>query len=138
MNDLFANIYELWGGALLDGFSNDMYTYDLYLPIGLTMVFSTLAWMVIYYYLINHPRFNNLWSWLLWLVLIAAINFGASYYISTGGLDSIYFEDTGELPPYYSEFYTLSLINACWAIVFAIVWSFVVKWWSVNCRRTPA
>ena len=59
MNDLFAPLYEGWGLFYLDNFSDDLYNARLYIPIGLTMLLSSLALMGVYYYVINHTPLQS-------------------------------------------------------------------------------
>lgn len=47
----------------------------MFIGIGLTMLVITLLVAVCYYYIINHPRLNNWWGWLIFLGINAVINF---------------------------------------------------------------
>lgn len=132
MNDLFAPLYEGWGLFYLDNFSDDLYNSSLYIPIGLTLVLSAAALMAVYYYVINHPRFNRWYHWLLYAVIIGAINFGVAYYISYQTISELYEQD-----PYQSQYYTFGLVNFLYALVFSFLFSYILRWWSINCATTP-
>ena len=132
MNDLFAPLYEGWGLFYLDNFSDDLYNARLYIPIGLTMLLSSLALMGVYYYVINHPRFNRWYHWLLYVVLIGLLNFGVAYFISYNEISQLYEQD-----PYNSQYYTFGLVNFLYTCLFSTLFSYLIRWWSINCATTP-
>ena len=132
MNDLLAPLYEGWGLFYLDNFSDDLYNNRLYIPIGLTLLLSSVALMGIFYYVINHPRFNRWYHWLFYVMLIGALNFGVAYYISYTTLSQLYEQD-----PYQSQYYTFALVNFLYAVVFSFLFSYLLRWWSVNAATTP-
>jgi len=136
MNDLFASVYEGWGIFWLGEFSNDLYSNNLYLPVALTLLISSVIWMVVYYYVIDHPRFARPWHWLIWMLVLCAINFAAANYITFSKLTELYTSLERDLP-YYSEFTTFSFINALWTFIFAFIVSLLIKGRSVMCKRTP-
>jgi len=136
MNELFAAIFEGWGWFRLGDFSNDLYNNLLYTPIGIIMVATSITWMVIYYYVIDHPRFSRPWHWLIWILILCAINFAASNYITSWKLTELYTSLEKDVP-YYSEFTTFSIVVAVWTYVFAFMISLLIKRKSVMCKRTP-
>lgn len=132
MNDFFAPIYEGWGAFYLDNFSDDLYNERLYIPIGWTLLLTALGLMAVYYYVINHPRFNRWFHWLIYVLIIGSINFAVAYFISYNEISILYEED-----PYSSEYYTFSLVNFLWALAFCLLFSFGIRWWSTNSSTTP-
>lgn len=134
MNDFFANWYELL--AYFNGFSNDMYDNNLYLPIGLWMILSPVIILIGYYYLLNSSRFSKRWYWLLIVVVLCAVNFGIAYHTSYNELVYLYEQQNAELP-YNIEFFSFSFINALWTLIVSFVFSMIIKWGSKQCRRTP-
>ena len=134
MNDFFANWYELL--ADLGNFSNDMYSNDLYITIGLCMLLIPIALLTLYYYAVNSVKFSRWWHWLLLVVVLCAINFGIAYSVSYNELSYMYEQQNTTLP-YEIEFLSFSLVNMLWTLVVAFVWSMLIKWGSKNCRRTP-
>ena len=132
MNDLLAPLYEGWGLFYLDNFSDDLYNNRLYIPIGLTLLLSSAALMGVFYYVINHPRFNRWYHWLFYVFLIGALNFGVAYYISYTTLSQLYEQD-----PYQSQYYTFALVNFLYTLVFSFLFSYLLRWWSVNAATTP-
>jgi hypothetical protein len=136
MNEFFADLYEYWGLAYLDGFSNDMFNGNLYILIGIWMLSLSFVGMFIYYYVINHPRYNKWYHWFIVVLGLTAINFAIAYSNSYNGLFNLYEEQNVNLP-YSTEFFIFSFINAIWSFVFSFVFSLVIKWGSRNCKITP-
>ncbi|HOY30360.1 MAG TPA: hypothetical protein PKW80_00635 [Bacteroidales bacterium] len=136
MNDFFGLIYELGGLFYIDNFSEDLFDNNLYLPVGLTLFISGLVFMAAYYYLVNHPRFNRWYHWLFYIALVGIINFLVAYFITKNNLTIIY-ENEGNTLPYYGQFYTFSLINFIYTLLWCTVVSFIIRWGSRNCSTTP-
>lgn len=136
MNEAFASLYEGWGIFWLGNFSNDLYNNNIYMPVGLILLGSTLVWMAIYYYLIDHPSFAKWYHWLIWLLLLCTANFIVANSMSFTRLDALYAAQGKELP-YYMEFSTFGFVNALWAFILGFVVSLMIKGKSVMCKRTP-
>jgi len=136
MNDLFAPFYEGWGLFYLNNFSDDLFNNKLYMPVGLTLLISGLVFMVVYYYVINHPRFNRWFHWIFYVLFLCLLNFIYAYFTTKNELSLIY-ENNGTPLPYSFEFYTFSLVNAFWVFLWAIILSFIIRWGSKNCSTTP-
>ena len=86
IQDFIANIYELWGGAYFEGFSDDMYDINAYLPIFLWMIISIVIVCVTYYYVINSTRLNRWYWWGTFNLATSLLNFGIAWGISHGKL----------------------------------------------------
>lgn len=91
LDDFFAMLYEA-GGAITIG-QNGQFSFDLYLN-GLYSLFGMLAWLSslvflsVFYFAINHPRFNR---WYHWLLVNGIVSFGnglASYFIAKNTFDA--------------------------------------------------
>jgi hypothetical protein len=77
MEDLFGNLYcwfeSLFGQSLADhlwGYSCETLSYsnsNAFYGIGVITFAISLIMAITYYYVINHPRFNRWWSWLIML-----------------------------------------------------------------------
>ena len=132
MNDLLAPLYEGWGLFYLDNFSDDLYNNHLYIPVGLTLILSSLVLVGVYYYVINHPRFNRWFHWLGYVAVIGVINFGVAYYTSYDTISRLYEQD-----PYQTQYYTFGLVNFLYALLFSLLFSYLLRWWSINCATTP-
>ena len=155
LNNLFAAIYELligfYGDNLAlhmygdypcptDGFSNQ----SLYVPIGLFMILSSLVIAGIFYYAINHPRFNRWWHWLIILLLNSGINFLLGFYRTFIDLtsDSIcpdLVKDSESGFQYITTFNCIGFgfVNSVIALFAFILFSFIIRWWSINCSTCP-
>ncbi|TDE04278.1 hypothetical protein [Flavobacterium sandaracinum] len=141
MNDFFAILYEgtfLGDLFYLDGFSNDMFEANAYMSIGLTMLLSSAFLEFIYYYFIsNYSGFYKKRFWLIWILVIGIINFGAAYYQSTIAIEDFYSTSTEGSPYSFTEYFTFSMVNAIWAIIFSFLFSIVLKFKSVKASKTP-
>lgn len=82
MGEFFGSIYcwledffgielanYLWGESSPEQLSN------MFIGIGLSMLCITFVIVVFYYYVVNHPRLNNWWGWLIFCSINAIINF---------------------------------------------------------------
>ena len=136
MTQVFASIYELGNLFYFPGFSDDMYENDLYMTIGWFMIVSSLIWMIIYYIVIDHPKFARWYHWLLWVAALALINFGFAYYWTTTELEFIY-EEMDQIVPHSSEFANYSIVNALWSMVLGLLLSPLLKLRATSTRRTP-
>lgn len=151
MGEFFGSIYcwledffglelanYLWGESSPEQLSN------MFIGIGFTMIITSIAFVVIYYYVVNHPRLNNWWGWLIFLIVNAIINFIVGwqwvlkdYYaglmvkndVATGKL-----VDLSIYPSDIAAFGVANLIDSLFAFVF---FSYIIKWWSTNCSRAP-
>ena len=141
-----ANISEhLWGWQDATG----AYTGPLaYNSIGLYTLIISAIFMVLYYYILNHPRFCKPWHWLI----VAAINSTVALFLGYYQTFSDYnngeiaeslmyeFDENGEI---LNELITTS---NCWgfgvanmfvAFIFFFVLSLAFHWWSSNAKYSP-
>lgn len=151
MGDFFGAIYcwledffgleladYLWGQASPDQETN------MFIGIGLSMLGISLAITICYYYIVNHPRLNNWWGWLIFLGINALINFivGWQWVLSD------YYEglmvkvnaatgETEDLAISTGDILAFGVTNMIDAIIAFILFSYMIKWWSTNCSRAP-
>jgi hypothetical protein len=151
MGEFFGSIYcwledffglelasYLWGESATEQDSN------MFIGIGMSMLFISLAVAVIYYYAIDHPRLHNWWGWLIFLGSNAVINFIVGwqwvlkdYY--AGKMVAIS-KTTGkvvDLPIDTSDIFAFGITNMINSIIAFFIISFIIKWWSTNCPRAP-
>ncbi|NJW55750.1 hypothetical protein, partial [Salinimicrobium oceani] len=69
MKDLVANFYELWGGAYLGSFSDQMYDNDLYFSVAIYSSLVALVLTIAYYYVIDRPGTAKISIWALNLLV---------------------------------------------------------------------
>ena len=82
MGEFFGSIYcwfeEFFGLDLANylwGESSPQQTTNMFIGVGITMLLVSFAIVVVYYYVVNHPKLNNWWGWLIFFVGNAIINF---------------------------------------------------------------
>jgi hypothetical protein len=136
MNDFFATIYELGSVFYLGDFSDVMFDNNLYMPAGLVLVISSLVGMFIYYYVINSTLWDKWHQWLVSVAIIGVINAVYAYWAVISKLEVVYAE-MGEGVPFTTEFFSFSMVNFLWTLILCFVFSLLLKWKSVNCRKTP-
>lgn len=151
MDQFFGSIYcwleDFFGLPLADylwGVSSPKQTSVMFIGIGLAMVIVSFAMVVLYYYIVNHPRLNNWWGWTIFLAINAVINYVVGwqwvlkdYY---NGLMVKLDPATGkevDLPIFSSDIIAFGVTNMIDAIIAFIVFSYIIKWWSTNCSRAP-
>jgi len=112
-----------------------------YAMYGFIALGIALAVVLIFYYVINHPRFNKWWSWVLMLVLVGLSNLFIGAGITLGDLwagdigDCLINGDNGGI--YSVNCWMFGLANFFISAIFFIIFSFGLKWWSTNCKRCP-
>lgn len=151
MGEFFGSIYcwledffglelanYLWGQTSPEQMSN------MYIGIGISMLIISIAVAVCYYYIINHPRLNNWWGWLIFLIVNAVINFvvGWQWVLKDYYEGHMVKKDaaTGkivDLPIQTDDILAFGVTNMIDAIIVFIVISYIIKWWSTNCSRAP-
>lgn len=151
MGEFFGSIYcwleDFFGLPLADylwGTSSPEQMSNMFIGIGLSMLSVSLFVCVCYYYIVNHPRLNNWWGWLIFAVINAAINFVVGwqwvlkdYY---NGLMVKIDPATGkavDLSIYQSDIWAFGVTNMINALIAFLVFSYIIKWWSTNCSRAP-
>lgn len=141
MNDFFANLFELWGLAIIENsqasFSDQMYYNALYPPIGLVMIISAVLFTIIYYFIINHARLSRWYWWGLGGLIVAVLNFFTSWGIADGKLYQIYVNAGMQYPFSFIDILPFSLIVAMWAFIVYLLASVIFKRFSINSRHTP-
>ncbi len=141
----FYSIYSMYLFDYLKGMDCNGFFVgpDHFITIGGRMLLVSLAIAVIYYYAINHPRFNRLWSWLIMLFSTAVINFtvGFSYVynrLNEGQIPSCFMEtEDGEQLLTNSNCILFGLTNALIGVFFFFFFSMIIKWWSRNSKYSP-
>ena len=151
MGDFFGSIYT---SLFEDFFGLDLANYlwgqtsqngtNLYIGVGLWLIGISLAIAIIFYYVINHPRLNNWWGWLIFLGVNAAINFvvGWQWVLKDYYAGLMVKKDaaTGkmvDLSIYTDDILAFGVTNMIDAIIAFIVFSYFIKRWSTNCSRAP-
>jgi hypothetical protein len=158
MDEILGTIY-CWFESLFGKYLADyLWGYDcqtqsftgkiIFNQIGLIAIVISFVLVLVYYYVINHPRFHRWWHWSMILLLSGIINF----FIACGWLVSdfsngligdclMYIRDTeGDIVSHLiveSDCRMFGAVNFIVSSMFFILFSFMCKWWSRNCRYSP-
>lgn len=133
-----------WSDANGGGFTNTNH----FPTIGSITLCISLVVFLLFYYIINHPRFNKWWSWLIMMLLQAFMSLFFGYWYLRDELingkiaDSLMYvrDDEGEI------IQTIIDNSSCWQFGFAnmiisiiifIILTISLKWWSTNCKNCP-
>ncbi len=111
-------------------FSNEMYNQGLYLPASLLV--TCMAWgaTATYYYLINSVNFSRWYHWLIMLIATSVLTTVCVHTYTDSALAE-------EGLSFSHQLTTFSGVCAIMNMVFFIIASFSLRWWSSNCRHTP-
>ena len=151
MDQFFGSIYcwleDFFGLPLADylwGVSSPRQTSVMFIGIGLSMIVISLAIVVLYYYIVNHPRLNNWWGWTIFLGVNAAINFVVGWqWVLKDYYDGLMVKldpATGkeiDLDIFPSDIIAFGVTNMINAMITFLVFSYIIKWWSSNCSSAP-
>jgi len=137
MDGFIANLFEFFGVANQGNFSNDMYNNGYYMPIFLILVILVAVVATCYYYAVNHPRVNRWYHWLFFNLGTGLVNFGLTWIISSDKIVAYYGAQGMDSPYDWTNYLILSSIALLWTGIFFFVFSFIIKWGSSNCKRTP-
>ena len=93
MGNFFGSLYcifeDFFGLDLADymwGQTADEQTSNLFIGIGYWLLGISALVAIVFYYVINKPRFGNIWAWLVVCILNAIINFLMGYYWTVSDL----------------------------------------------------
>ena len=130
LNNFFASIYDFF--YFEPGFSGNMFAYGLYGILGLLTVIIAVTMPLLYYFALNHPRYNRKIHWAI-MLLINAVFIGilTPIWISTN------FYDSGITGSFFINIIEFTILNVFLATLLSSVISFLVKGFSVNCSKTP-
>jgi len=129
MNDFFAMLYENVCYIDTFQFSQNMYDSGAYVSIGLVMLLSSLFLELFYYFFLSsYGSFYKKIYWFLWMAFIMIINFFVAYSFSLSAIDP---EAT------FLEYFTFSMVNVLWTMIFCFVFSIAFKFKSIKASRTP-
>lgn len=113
---------------------------DCYIKFGFIALGISLFMVVLYYYIINSTKFNKWWSWLIVLLISGFTNFFIGARIALRDYYTIIPECwiNGEMGGITEvNCWMFGLANLFISTMFFVVLSFILKWWSINCKRSP-
>ncbi len=147
MKEIFASFYELFSrlgfyntdlGLYLYGFDCTTGTFErnsLYPMFGWIMILGSIIMAALFYYIINHPRFNKWTHWLLILGISSLFQYAIPYFTLSDHLEVG--RICGDLIVHKSDISGFAFTNLFLALVIYIFASFVMRWWSRNGSCTP-
>lgn len=112
-----------------------------YIMYGMIALAFASAVAVIFYYVIDHPRYNKVWHWLLLVLLVGASNFGVAVamlrdeWFTVGTAECLINGENGGLNG--NTCIGFGMAHAFVSILFFITISLSIKWRSRNCKRCP-
>ena len=158
LEELLGNLYcwfqSLYGENLSEhfwGWEDTMQTYSgplVYNSVGFYTLLVSGILMVLYYYVINHPRFCKWWHWGIMAVINSVIALFIGWYKAYSDYNNgviadslIYQRDTnGEIIDYLidtSDCWGFGVANMIVAFIFFLLLSLLFHWWSTNARYAP-
>lgn len=141
---LFEDFFGLDLANYLWGISSPEQTTNMFIGIGLAMLGVSAFVMVVYYYLLDHPKLANWCGWAIFLGINALINFivgwqwvlqdyydGLMYKIdnATGGKVNLAIDEGGIA--------CFGVSNMILSMLAFLIFSYCFKWWSTNTRHAP-
>ena len=158
MDTFFGSIYSWFLSLFGDDLSYYLWGYDpattaysnpnIYNLVGIITLAVSLVLVIVFYYIINHPRFCKWWSWLITLGINAIIGlfvgYGIVYTKFVNGFippQLMYqYDDQGNILAYLigeSNCWGFGIANMIVSLLFFIVFTFIFKWWSSNAKHVP-
>ena len=137
--------YYLWGyNPETGGYTNP----NMYNHVGLIAIIVAMVLVLVYYYIINHPRFCKWWSWLLTLILNGLIGLFVGYGIVASKYVNRFiprqlmyqFDADGNVIAYligYQHCWGFGIANMIISTMFFVLFTFMIKWWSSNAKHVP-
>lgn len=151
MGNFFGVIYclfeRLFGIELADylwGIASPLSTTNQFIGVGLWMFGISFFMVMLYYYIVNHPKIATWWGWLIFLGANALINF----FVGWQWVLSDYYEGKMvEVDPATnmqvplnitsSELLSFGVADMILSIFVFILFSLIFKWKSNNCSNSP-
>lgn len=131
MNELFASIYESKPiGFYNPNFSQEVFNAYLYQKYGIVLIISTLLTVLLYYKLLDKPKFSKISVWIIVLVFTVLINFGYLLVDSRTFLEANGFQFEG-------EYMSLAISNGIYCLILFVVFSLIVKNFSISNSKVP-
>lgn len=155
MDVFFASIYDWFCDSsmtvykIMDTISNDngdTLLSSSFPTMGITtFIISFIIAFAFYIWPINHPRFKAWWAWLIMLATNAIINLGLAFAFINHRLSEIHksedaisnFTDEETLFIPFAQWLDLARSNVFVSIIFFIIVSLMLNWFSTTCRYSP-
>jgi len=139
MNDFFAAIYDL-GGMFPIGYNGDfsyaLWQHNLFATFGLISWSIVVVFLVVFYFVLNHPRVNRWYHWLLFGFVASIINAFLGYILTYNKFS--FLPDFG----FDYEYYVFAFANFMVAFMSFMLFTAVIRianlsQFSRNCSTCP-
>ncbi len=147
MGEIFGSIYcflfEEWYGldlaSYLWGEASPQQTTNMFISCGLWMLAITLVFNVLYYFIIDHPKFAKWWGWSLFMLVGAFLTFVIGWQITLRDFDAglMITADNKPLDVFPSDCFKFGIVNAILSMFFYCIFSAILKWRSTNSAHVP-
>ena len=140
---MYCGLFEDWFGVeladYLCGYASPLQTTNMFVYIGACMLIISLIIVWLYYYIINLPKLNNWWGWLIFLAINAVINFiiGWQWVLRDLYAGKMVNQNYQSLNIDESNCLCFGGTNMILSIIAFLIFTFCLKWWSSNCSRAP-
>lgn len=145
--EFFSLFYQLnvYGQDLfyhLKGWDNGMQDFvaanNQFPTIWLVTFFSALIVFVVYYYILNHPRFNKVWHWLITMAVLAIGIFIWSRGLVMSDIAGVSLHPVDPaLNVSADNALMFGVYNAVLSAIFFLFFSIVGRFGSKNCKNSP-
>lgn len=145
--EFFSLFYQLnvYGQDLfyhLKGWDNGMQDFvaanNQFPTIWLVTFFSALLVFVVYYYILNHPRFNKVWHWLITMAVLAIGIFIWSRGLVMSDIAGVSLHPVDSaLNVSADNALMFGVYNAVLSAIFFLFFSIVGRFGSKNCKNSP-
>lgn len=140
---MFEDMFGLDLANYLWGQVSPYSTTNLFIPIGLVMFGVSLTVMLVYYYVLNHPRLCSLWGWLLFLIINFILNLIIGWQWTQMHLydnKMVYVnKEHQEIALAIDEWncFLFGTANGMLSILMFVFFTYMFKWKSTNCWVAP-
>ena len=145
--EFFSLFYQInvYGQDLfyhLKGWDNGMQDFvaanNQFPTIWLVTFFSALLVFVVYYYILNHPRFNKVWHWLITMAFLAINIFVWSRGLVMSDIAGVSLHPIDPaLNVSADNALMFGVYNAILSAIFFFFFSIVGRFGSKNCKNSP-
>lgn len=145
--EFFSLFYQLnvYGQDLfyhLKGWDNGMQDFvaanNQFPTIWLVTFFSALLVFVVYYYILNHPRFNKVWHWLITMAVLAIGIFIWSRGLVMSDIAGVSLHPVDPaLNVSADNALMFGVYNAVLSAIFFLFFSIAGRFGSKNCKNSP-
>jgi hypothetical protein len=119
-----------------DEATSDYTKTNLFSLLGIVALSVAVVFCTVYYYILNHPRFNRVGSWVTVLIIVAVLNFGFAFQQTLSDVENN--NISSDLQPItWIDCFVFAFTNLIIASLFFLICSLFIKWGSRNAKYAP-